>query len=61
MAIWYILSSFGIIFPSLVFCTKKNLATLIQMSVNDLRPVYTKYNFCVTLPYKKQDYIEKVS
>jgi hypothetical protein len=55
------LSSFGIIFPSLVFCTKKNLATLIQMSVNDLRPVYTKYNFCVTLPYKKQDYIEKVS
>jgi hypothetical protein len=26
--IWYILWSFGIFFPDLVFCTKKNLATL---------------------------------
>jgi hypothetical protein len=26
--IWYILLSFGIFFPALVFCTKKNLATL---------------------------------
>jgi hypothetical protein len=28
MAIWYILWSFGIFFPLLVFWTKKNLATL---------------------------------
>jgi hypothetical protein len=28
MAIWYILWSFGLFFPVLVFCTKKNLATL---------------------------------
>jgi hypothetical protein len=29
MAIWYILWSFGIFFPILVFCTKKNLATQV--------------------------------
>jgi hypothetical protein len=28
MAIWYILRSFGIFLPVLVFCIKKNLATL---------------------------------
>jgi hypothetical protein len=28
MAIWYILWSFGIFLTVLVFCTKKNLATL---------------------------------
>jgi hypothetical protein len=28
IAIWYILWSFGIFFPVLVCCTKKNLATL---------------------------------
>jgi hypothetical protein len=28
MAIWYILGSFGIFLPVLVFCTKKKLATL---------------------------------
>jgi hypothetical protein len=30
MAIWYILWSFGIFFPVLVFCTEKNPATLSQ-------------------------------
>jgi hypothetical protein len=34
MAIWYILWSFGIFFPVLVFCTKKNLATLTYMPDN---------------------------
>jgi hypothetical protein len=29
MVVWYILWSLGIFFPVLVFCTKKNLATLI--------------------------------
>jgi hypothetical protein len=29
MTIWYILCSFGTLFPVLVSCTKKNLATLI--------------------------------
>jgi hypothetical protein len=29
MAIWYILLEFWYIFPVLVFCTKRNLATLI--------------------------------
>jgi hypothetical protein len=29
MAIWYILWSFGIYLPVLVFCTKQNLATLV--------------------------------
>jgi hypothetical protein len=28
MAIWYILWSFGLLSPVLVYCTKKNLATL---------------------------------
>jgi hypothetical protein len=31
MAIWYILWSFGIFFPVLVCCTKKNLATLVAI------------------------------
>jgi hypothetical protein len=31
MAIWYILWSFDIFFTVLVFCTKKNLATLMGM------------------------------
>jgi hypothetical protein len=30
-AIWYILWLFGIYFPALVFCTKKNLATLLRL------------------------------
>jgi hypothetical protein len=30
MAIWYILWPFGIFFTVLVFCAKKNLATLIR-------------------------------
>jgi hypothetical protein len=30
MAIWYILWSCGIFSPVLVFCTKKNLATLLS-------------------------------
>jgi hypothetical protein len=30
MAIWYILWSFGILFPILLCCTKKNLATLMS-------------------------------
>jgi hypothetical protein len=29
VAIWYILGLFGIFFPALKCCTKKNLATLI--------------------------------
>jgi hypothetical protein len=29
MDIWYSLWKFGIFFPALVFCTKKNLATLV--------------------------------
>jgi hypothetical protein len=32
MAIWYILWSFGTFFPVLVFCTKKNLATLFPVA-----------------------------
>jgi hypothetical protein len=32
MAIWYIVLSFGIFFSVLVFCTRKNLATLPQSS-----------------------------
>jgi hypothetical protein len=32
MDIWYILWSFGLFFPVLVFCTKKNLATLLPNS-----------------------------
>jgi hypothetical protein len=32
MAIWYIMWSFGIFFPVWVYCTEKNLATLISMS-----------------------------
>jgi hypothetical protein len=28
-AIWYILGSFGIFFPALVYCAKKNLAALV--------------------------------
>jgi hypothetical protein len=32
LAIWYILWSLGIYFPVLVFCTKKNLATLVNAS-----------------------------
>jgi hypothetical protein len=31
MAVWCILWSFGIFFPALVSCTKKNLATLLCM------------------------------
>jgi hypothetical protein len=30
MAIWYILWSFGIFYPVLVYCTEKNLATLVK-------------------------------
>jgi hypothetical protein len=30
MAIWYFSWSFGIFIPILVFCTKKNLATLVE-------------------------------
>jgi hypothetical protein len=30
LAIWYIQWSFGIVFPVLVYCTKKNLATLFR-------------------------------
>jgi hypothetical protein len=38
MAIWYILWLFGIpIFPILVFCTKKNLATLVAGSLAALK------------------------
>jgi hypothetical protein len=33
MVIWYIVLSFGIFFPVLVFFTKKNLATLISESI----------------------------
>jgi hypothetical protein len=32
MAIWYILWSFGIFLPVLVFCTKKNLAALLWIT-----------------------------
>jgi hypothetical protein len=32
MAIWYILRLFGILFPVLVFWTKKNLATLVGIA-----------------------------
>jgi hypothetical protein len=47
MAIWYILWSFGIFFPVLVFCTKKNLATLFQtqQTVRSLKPVQYVYFF----------------
>jgi hypothetical protein len=31
--IWYILWKFGICLPELVYCTKKNLATLEQMEI----------------------------
>jgi hypothetical protein len=30
MDIWYSSWKFGIFFPALVFCTKKNLATLLE-------------------------------
>jgi hypothetical protein len=33
MTIWYILGSFGTLFPVLVTCTKKNLATLARNTV----------------------------
>jgi hypothetical protein len=33
VALWYIYCSFGIFFPELVCCTKKNLATLRPGSV----------------------------
>jgi hypothetical protein len=31
MAIWYILWNFGVFFPVLVCCVKKNLAALFEM------------------------------
>jgi hypothetical protein len=34
MDIWYILWSFGIYFPILVFCTNKNLATLARDAIS---------------------------
>jgi hypothetical protein len=36
MFIWYILCLFGIFFPLLVYCTKKNLATLLGQRPNFL-------------------------
>jgi hypothetical protein len=33
MGIWYLLLSFGIVFPVLVCCAKKNLATLLSSRV----------------------------
>jgi hypothetical protein len=38
MAICYILWSFGIFLPVLVFCTKKNLATLSTMPISTPDP-----------------------
>jgi hypothetical protein len=35
-AIWYIFWSFGLFFPVLVFCTKKNLATLVCLAMKML-------------------------
>jgi hypothetical protein len=35
MVIWYILWLFGIFFPVLECCTKKNLATLIAINLKD--------------------------
>jgi hypothetical protein len=36
IVIWYILGSFGIFFPVLISCTKKNLATLLPAVINAL-------------------------
>jgi hypothetical protein len=48
MAIWYILWSFVIIFPVLVFCTEKNLATLVCQPLN-FPPFYAVEFFCFCL------------
>jgi hypothetical protein len=32
MALWYILWSFGLFFPVLVYCNKRNLATLFEIT-----------------------------
>jgi hypothetical protein len=47
VAIWYILCLFGINFPVLVFCTKKNLATLyMKANVACIMPeVHSNYRF----------------
>jgi hypothetical protein len=33
VAIWYIFWSFGLFFPVWVFCTKKNLASLVETEI----------------------------
>jgi hypothetical protein len=45
MDIWYSLWKFGIFFPVLVFCTKKNLATLVRGQISKASPMRqsTKY------------------
>jgi hypothetical protein len=40
VAIWYILWSFGVFFPVLVYCTKKNLATL-QLIIRSFQSNHT--------------------
>jgi hypothetical protein len=40
VAIWYILLVFGIFFPVLVCCTKKNLATLLTTGVNVMITIF---------------------
>jgi hypothetical protein len=46
MAIWYILWSFGILLPVLVFCTKKNLATLNSRVGVRAHSVQSHRHFC---------------
>jgi hypothetical protein len=43
-SIWYILWSFDIFFPDLVFCTKKNLATLGQRSIAVICDGYVRFS-----------------
>jgi hypothetical protein len=55
MAIWYILWSFGIFFPVLVFCTKKNLATLPE------RKKKSKHIFGMAPKFKFQIFFAKTA
>jgi hypothetical protein len=56
-AIWYILWSFSIFFHVLVFCTKKNLATLILNEIGQSTYLYISFLFflfstCLDILYK---------
>jgi hypothetical protein len=49
MDIWYILWIFGINFPVLVFCTEKNLATLVE-AAKTIKICFHFYRFTAQKP-----------